>query len=138
MLQVINSIGRLVEVRAAAPVAMEDLHRFDHQLDGWWKALGQEMILCADASRMRILSARAADLLVQIFDGRPARIGRAAFLLPPDDPLVTMQLQRLSREVADGRLGTFRDRLAMESWLGDGLLVTEREKLGDFLRACPA
>jgi hypothetical protein len=132
MIAVENRVGRLVEVRFAAPVTDADIAGFA-SLRG--RALEQtsERVVCLDVTRMNVLAPEQSERLLDALRGpSPGRL-RSAFLLPAARAVVALQFERLIRESQRATTRGFNDRAALEAWLGELLTIAERARLSQFL-----
>lgn len=133
MLTIQNAAGRVIEIRAGAPLEGEDVERFRRKLADFIDSSPVPMVVCADISGLRILPPDLAQELVWIMRHDNPRIERSAILLPGDRASLELQFDRLLTEAANANRRCFQDSGELERWLGVVLNKAECIRLGRFL-----
>lgn len=138
MLSIQNAAGRLVEIRAGAPLEGDDVERFKRKLADFLDSSAVPMVVCADIAGLRILPPNLAQELVWVMRHDNPRIERSAILLPGDRAALELQFDRLLEEAANPNRRCFQDAGDLERWLGVVLSKPECIRLGRFLAGAMA
>lgn len=132
MFSVESQVGRLIEVRVWQPA-----QRGEHEsvMGAMRKsaALHAPAVVCFDVREAGVLdSASAKQLMERIHEDGPV-VERTAILLPADNAIVTMQVERVLRHREDPNRRTFHSPVALADWLDQVLTPRERVRLTAFL-----
>lgn len=138
MLTIQNAVGRLIEIRASAPLEGDDVDRFRRKLADYLDPAPAPMVVCADISGLRILPPQLAQELVWIMRHDNPRIERSAVLMPGDRASLELQFDRLLAEAANPNRRCFLSASDLERWLGVALDKPECIRLGRFLAGAMA
>ncbi len=126
-----NRVGKLVELRIAAPIAAEELPLLLAEHQGITEKLGR-FVTAVDLRRATLVPLEVAERFTGLMRGSNPRLERSAFLLN-ESALFSLQLERLIREAGDSNRRTFRAPEELVTWLGQVLSEAEQARLGEFL-----
>ncbi|HKH49954.1 MAG TPA: hypothetical protein VKM72_35315 [Thermoanaerobaculia bacterium] len=127
-----NVTGRLVEVRVATPLTLEEVQQFvgEHQA-----AIGRipgRYVGVVDLLHADVFPADAAQRLIQLLSVMAERVERSAFLIG-ESALFSLQIERVIRNAASSNRKAFRDPAELSRWLGEILTPAEQSRLDQFL-----
>jgi hypothetical protein len=129
-----NHVGRLLEVRVAPPVTLEETTRFLQEIVRLAAAQPAKIVACTDLRG----SSRAADpdlidFIVGVIRSENPRLERNALIVPVVSPTFALQMERLVKSAGTAQRRIFKTRQEAESWLGEVLTGAERARLRTFL-----
>jgi hypothetical protein len=131
MITVQNLVGRLVEARFASPLTDDELAHFADQRGRAVQQVNHDRIVCVDATQMSVLPPEQSERLWSAMRRPSTGLLRSAFLLP-SRAIVALQFERVVKE-AQGEARAFKERHALEQWLGALLTAPELARLRLFL-----
>jgi hypothetical protein len=134
MYEIHNQAGRLVEVRVASPVVVDELAPFLRRLREVLSAMPGKAVICTDLRGAKVFAPEVADGFVNIMRGDNPRLDRSAFLVS-DNALFSLQIERMIREAGSSVRRAFHDPVALVEWVGELLGDDERRSLERFLAA---
>jgi hypothetical protein len=128
-----NRAGRLVEVRLASPVSLDEIGRLGRELK---RAMltHRKIAVAADLSKCTVFPPEIYEAFVSLLRSDNPGIERSAYLLA-DSAVFTLQLERMVKDAANPVRRTFRDRAALRAWLGQVLTSVEQGAVDQFLAA---
>lgn len=126
------SVGRLVEARLCWMNHAGDVQRFLEQMRLAFKVAG-ESVICADWRRAGVLPPTAGDALLELLRQGNRHFIRSAVLLPSEDAVFTLQVERLCREAGNPARRTFRQVKPLLAWLGEILTPLESARAAEFI-----
>ena len=121
MLSVENRRGRLIEVVAKSPLAMEDVEQANVRMAEILAAQKEPAVVCGDYSRARVMPAQQLKRLSEVFARHSPRIERSGVLVAPDSDVALIQMERVITLAGDPRRRAFRDARELETWLSEFL-----------------
>ena len=129
-----NHVGRLLEVRVAPPVTLEETTRFLQEIVRLASAQPAKIVACTDLRG----SSRAADpdlidFIAGVIRSENPRLERNALIVPIVSPTFALQMERLVKAAGTAQRRIFKTRQEAESWLGEVLTGAERARLRTFL-----
>jgi hypothetical protein len=138
MLSVENHAGRLIELRFFTPAQRGDVDSVERTIRRLLAAFRAPAIVCADLREARVLDPATATRVVERMRTTDRRVERDAILLPADDAIAGMQMDRLVREANAESRRAFRSPVELAGWLDAVLTPRERARLTVFLHGKPA
>jgi hypothetical protein len=131
MMTVGQKVGRLVEVRVASPVAIEDFPRLSQSLQ---EAMTPhpKVVFCVDWRGASVFTQEVSDRILTIMKSDNPRIERSAFLLG-GKTIFGLQLERLISTAGNPDRKAFRDGFQLMVWLAPVLTPPERHRLVRFV-----
>ena len=127
------NVGRLVEVRFAPPVSLDDVEGVGAAARRLMTMRDGRFVCAVDLRGLTVLAPTVADALLSGLRAFNPRIERTAVLLPVDAPTLALQIERVHREAGKTARRTFRDVGIMSAWLGAVLNDNERAALARFV-----
>jgi hypothetical protein len=97
MIKVTHRIGRLVELRMIAPLAMDDFTTLQRDMGAITSKAPARLVVCADLSAAVLFPEPLADRLARYFRADNQRLERVA-LVVGDGATLFLQVERLLRE----------------------------------------
>jgi hypothetical protein len=129
--------GRLVEAKVASPADMEEAIAFQHRLIEVVSGAPDTVVLCVDLRDARVFTQDVADRVIGMLRAENKKLARGGILLPPQDAVFGLQIERLVREAAHPDRQTFREVKPMMDWLSQVLKVPEIASMRKFLQTRP-
>jgi len=126
-----NRVGRLVEIRIASPVTVDEADAFGARHDVVIAAVKGSYVCLVDLVDATVFPPDVVAAFVKTMRGEE-RLLRTGTLLHPS-PTFGMQIQRMIREANLDQRRAFRDPWQVFDWLSEVLVPSERERLRDIL-----
>jgi hypothetical protein len=127
-----NVAGRLVEVRVATPLTMEEVQQFVREHQTVANRIPEKYIGVVDLLHADVFPADVAQRLIQLLSAMADRVERSAFLIG-ESAVLALQVERVIRNAANPNRKAFRDPQQLRQWLEEILTRTERSRLAEFL-----
>ena len=127
-----NAVGRLVEVRFASPLALEEVRQFTGELQGIIKRLARKYVGVVDLLQADVFPVPVAETLIQLLSGVAPQVERTAFLIR-ESAVFALQVERVIRNSNHPDRRVFRDPESLQAWLGEVLDVQEQARLARFV-----
>ena len=99
MFRIENVVGKLVEIHVTDLRSMEEMNQFSSQVIETVKAVPGRVVAVVDLRLPRVFAPDVAEALEEMLRRANPKIERSAILLAPSHAILTMQLERLIREV---------------------------------------
>jgi hypothetical protein len=131
-----NVTGRLIEVRVATPLTLEEVQQFKEQHRAVIGKVRTHYVGVVDLLQAQILPGEVADSLIQLLSGAAPLVERTAFLIGAS-AVFSLQIERILRNSNNPQRRAFRDPAQLKSWLGEVLTTHEQERLSRFLDGSP-
>jgi hypothetical protein len=128
-------VGRLLEVRLAAPVTPDEIDQLQQRLLHLFREHGR-VILVADYSRATIFSPEVAAKMLSVFRTGNDRLDRSAALVS-QSAIFSLQVERMIAQAANPRRRSFHDPSALQAFLAEELSQEEQARLARFLSGAP-
>jgi RNA polymerase sigma-70 factor (ECF subfamily) len=125
--------GRLVLIRLADPLDVEDFSRFVEEAWTAVSASKQRVVGFADVQRLSPMPPRAVDLIRAMLAHHNAQIERSAVLVSGMNDGLGVQLARLVGAAMNDRRQVFESYRAALAYLVEILSLPERRWLGEFM-----
>lgn len=132
MYKIDNAVGRLIEVRLASPLSLDEVHRFAAELKGAVDAVQGHYVGVVDITRAELFPAPVAEALIQLLSRGAGQVDRTAVLVG-ENATFSLQVERIIRNSASPNRRAFRDAGELRDWLREVLSVEERVRLARFL-----
>ncbi|MFO0762071.1 MAG: hypothetical protein U0359_36870 [Byssovorax sp.] len=126
-----NRVGKLVEIRIASPVYIEDAIQWGRDHDAVIDAVRGPYVCVVDLVDATVFPQNVVEAYVAVMKSEP-RLLRTGTLLN-ESPTFGMQIQRMIREANHPARRTFRDPEELAIWLGEVLDEKERARLAEML-----
>jgi hypothetical protein len=130
------SVGRLVEARLCWVNDAGDVQRFLEQMRAAFQVAG-ESVICADWRRAVVFPPSACDALLELLRQGNRHFIRSAILLPSENAIFSLQVERLCREAVNPARRTFRDVKPFLVWLRESLTPLESARAVEFISQGP-
>jgi hypothetical protein len=133
MYTIVHRVGRLVEITIRSPVSLEEAFRWQNDHNAAIRQVGGPYVCYVDVVEATVFPPDVADAYVATMRNEP-KLLRTGILLN-EDPVLSLQVQRMIREGNVPTRRTFRAPHELEAWLGEVLTPPERTRLGELLAA---
>jgi hypothetical protein len=127
-----NVTGRLVEVRVAAPLTLDEVKQFVREHQAAIARIPERYVGVVDLFHADVFPVDVAQSLIELMSGMASRVERTAFLVG-ESAVFAMQIERVIRNAANPNRRAFRDPGDLRKWLAEILTATEAARLGEFL-----
>ena len=128
MFKVDNHVGRLVEVRLASPLDLNDVQQFVQAMMAVMAKVQGKYVGIVDMLDAHVFPAAVADKLSQMLSGAATRVERTAMLIG-NSAVFGLQVERVIRDANNPNRRVFRSTREMTSWLGEVLTPAERARM---------
>ncbi|HKO58039.1 MAG TPA: hypothetical protein VJ276_19385 [Thermoanaerobaculia bacterium] len=133
MYKVENHVGRLVEVKLASPLGVEDVQQFVQAMMAVMQKIpGGRYVGVVDMLEAHVFPAAIADKLSQLLSGASTHVERSALLIG-DSAVFGLQVERVIRDANNPNRRVFRNPRELVSWLSEVLAPAERARLERFV-----
>ena len=133
MYRIDNLAGRLVEVRLASPLSLEEVHQFALEYKAKASAIHGKYVGVVDITHATLFPAPVAEALIQLLSRAAEQVERTAVLVGEGGATFGMQVERIIRNAASPNRRAFRTVEPLRDWLREVLTVEERVRLARFL-----
>jgi hypothetical protein len=134
MHKVQNVVGRLVEVRVATPLNLDETRQMVEELRAVIKRLARNYVGVVDLLQADVFPVPVAETLIQLLSGVAPQVERTGFLIG-GSALFALQIERVIRNSNHPDRRAFRDSEALKEWLGEVLDLSEQARLAQFVDA---
>ncbi|HYV49466.1 MAG TPA: hypothetical protein VFA20_31625 [Myxococcaceae bacterium] len=132
MFSVEVNVGRLLEIRLAAPITLEDLQGMGQALGEIFHKHQGRLVSAADATRAAIVSTDVGARVVDVFRTDNPRIERSGILIN-QSATFGLQIERLVAKAENKARRCFHDAFELKAFLGTLLTRAEHARLAQFL-----
>jgi hypothetical protein len=129
-----NAVGRLVEVRFASPLTLEEIKQFVAEHHAIINRLARKYVGVVDLLQADVFPVPVAETLIQLLSSVSPQLERTAFLIR-DSALFALQVERVIRNSNHPNRRAFRDPEQLKQWLGEVLTPPEQDRLSQFVDA---
>ncbi len=133
MITIENRVGRLIETRFIPPLPEIEFGPFERERERLMRSRGRDRLVCIDLSRIQVLPPAQADFFIQFLRQSRPGLTRNAFLLPPGQAILALQVARVLREANNPCRRAFQSATELIAWLGEMLQPAELVRLTAFL-----
>lgn len=132
MYSIENPVGRLIEVRLASPLSLEEVHRFAEDFKGTVTGVHGRYVGVVDITRAELFPAPVAEALIHLLSRAAEQVDRTAVLIG-ENATFSLQVERIIRNSASPHRKAFRAAEPLRDWLREVLGAAERVRLARFL-----
>jgi hypothetical protein len=129
-----NVVGRLVEVRIASPLTLDEIKQFTSEHQAVINRLARKYVGVVDLLQADVFPVPVAETLIQLLSTLAPQVERTAFLIR-DSALFALQVERVLRNSNNPNRHAFREPEALKEWLGEVLDPLEQGRLAQFVDA---
>ncbi len=129
-----NHVGRLVEVKLASPLTIEEVQAFARELMGIMGRIQGKYVGVVDLLEAHVFPPAVTESLIQLLSGAAARVERTAFLIN-ESAIFALQVERIIRSSNNDNRRAFRQSDELVTWLAEALTTEERVRLKTFMQA---
>ena len=133
MHSVANHAGRLIEVRIASPLTMQEVQRLVGELRSAMHNLSGQSVGVVDLLGAHVFTPDVAEALIQLLSGNAPHVIRTALLIG-ESAIFALQVERGIRSSDPDKRRAFRSPGELTAWLGEVLTPGEKAALERFLR----
>lgn len=132
MFTVSNHVGQLLEIRVSSPFSINDAAALFKQI---YKTMprGRFARVICDLRSLRVVDPEIIDLVSGMMRQDNPFVERNALLMPNVGALITLQSERLMKQLGADNRRSFSDRAEAEQWMAELLAPEEQERLTAFL-----
>jgi len=127
-----NAVGRLIEVRLASPLSLEEVHQFAQDYKRTVSSVPGRYVGVVDITRAELFPAPVAEALIQLMSRAAEQVDRTAVLIG-ENATFSLQVERIIRNAASPHRRAFRGPVELREWLREVLGAEERVRLARFL-----
>ncbi|MES1245742.1 MAG: hypothetical protein ABUT39_29315 [Acidobacteriota bacterium] len=127
-----NVVGRLVEVRIASPLTLDEVKQFTAEHHAIIKKLARKYVGVVDLLQADVFPVPVAETLIQLLSTLAPQVERTAFLIR-ESALFALQVERVIRNSSNPNRRVFREPEALKEWLGEILDPLEQGRLAQFV-----
>lgn len=131
MFTIEHQVGRLIEVTIRAPVSLEEAQQLQRDYAAAIERAMGRYVCYVDVVDATVFPPDVVDAYVATMRKEP-KLLRTGILLN-EDPVLSLQVQRMIRESKVPARRTFRVPHELEAWLSEVLTPSERARLGEKL-----
>ena len=128
-----NHAGRLIEVKLASPLAIQEVEQFTQQHLALMRKIPAKYVGVVSLLEAYVFPSAVADGLTKLLSGAASHVERTALLIG-DSAVFGLQVERVIRESNNPNRRAFRNGQELITWLGEVLTPTEQKQLEKFVR----
>jgi hypothetical protein len=132
MYRVENHAGRLVEVKLASPLTIEEVQRFVQEHLAIMRKIPGKYIGVVDLLEAYVFPPAVAEALIQLLSGAASHVERTAILIG-ESATFALQVERAIRSSSNENRHAFRRPEELVTWLRQVLTIPERARLDVFM-----
>lgn len=134
MYHVENPAGRLVEVKLASPLSLEEVQQFvQKHLAIMQKIPGGKYVGVVNLLEAYVFPPAVAEALSKLLSGTGSHVERSAFLIG-ESAVFGLQVERVIRDANNPNRRAFHHGPELVTWLSEVLNFGERRELERFVR----
>jgi hypothetical protein len=134
MYHVENPAGRLVEVKLASPLSVEEVQQFAQKhIAIMQKIPGGKYVGVVNLLEAYVFPPAVAEALAKLLSGAGSHVERSAFLIG-ESAVFGLQVERVIRDANNPNRRAFRHGPELVTWLSEVLNFAERRELERFVR----
>ena len=138
MHKVEHKSGRLVEVKLASPLTLEEVQQFVGELTAViMRVPGGKYIGVVDLLDAHVFPPAVANALIELLSTASPRVERTAMLIG-ESATFALQVERVIRSANSENRRAFRRGEELEVWLGEVMTAEERVRLRQFMNGTVA
>jgi hypothetical protein len=132
MHSVANHAGRLVEVKVASPLTLEEVQQLVRELVAVMQSISGHSVGVVDLLGAHVFPPDVAQTLIQLLSGNASHVERTAMLIG-DSAIFALQVERAIRSSSPDKRRAFRAPAELKAWLGEVLTAEEKAALERFV-----
>jgi hypothetical protein len=129
---VANHAGRLIEVRIASPLTIQEAQQLGGELLAAMQNLSRQYVGVVDLLGAHVFPPEVAETLIKLLSGNAPHVIRTALLIG-DSAVFALQVERGIRTSAPEKRRAYRSPAELKAWLGEVLTAEEKAALERFL-----
>jgi hypothetical protein len=129
--EIVNAVGKLVEIRLWSPVTAEEAAAWAKDHDRVVTAVGGPYVCLADLIDAKVFPEDAVDAYTAVMKAEPLLLRTGTLL--SYSPTSALQVRRMLRETNNPVRGAFTEALSLLEWLDPVLTPLERKRLREVL-----
>jgi hypothetical protein len=137
MYRVEQRVGRLVEVKFASPLTIEEVQQFVEDHRELARRIKGKYVGVVDLLDAHVFPAPVTDSLIQLLSTVAPRVERTAFLIG-ESAIFALQVERIIRSSNNPNRRAFREAAELLHWLEEVLTLGEQVRLEHFVRDAEA
>ena len=132
MHSVANHAGRLIEVKVASPLTIQEVQQLVGELLAAMHNLQGQYVGCVDLLGAHVFAPEVAEPMIKLLSGNAPHVIRTAMLIG-DSAVFALQVERAIRTSDPDKRRSFRSPEELKAWLGEVLTAEEKAALERFL-----
>ena len=132
MYRVENPAGRLIEVKLASPLVIEEVEQFTQKYVEVMRKIPVRYVGVVNLLEAYVFPKNVADGLMKLLSGAAAHVERSALLIG-ESAVFGLQVERLIREANNPNRRAFRHGPELVAWLSEVLTAAEKKELERFI-----
>lgn len=132
MYRVENPAGRLIEVKLASPLVIEEVEQFTQKYVEVMRKIPVRYVGVVNLLEAYVFPKTVADGLMKLLSGAAAHVERSALLIG-ESAVFGLQVERLIREANNPNRRAFRHGHELVAWLSEVLTAAEKKELERFI-----
>ena len=132
MYRVENPAGRLIEVKLASPLVIEEVEQFTQKYVEVMRKIPVRYVGVVNLLEAYVFPKNVADGLMKLLSGAASHVERSAMLIG-ESAVFGLQVERLIREANNPNRRAFRHGPELVAWLGEVLTAAEKKELERFI-----
>ncbi|MFP5245828.1 MAG: hypothetical protein ACLGH0_03965 [Thermoanaerobaculia bacterium] len=133
MYQVEHHVGRLVEVKLASPLSLEEVQQFVQKHLAIMQRIPGKYIGVVNLLEAYVFPPPVAEALSKLLAGAASHVERSAFLIG-ESAVFGLQVERVIRDANSPHRRAFRHGNELVTWLSEILTHAEQRELERFVR----
>ena|SRR5687768_1841507 len=133
MYRVENHAGRLIEVKLASPLVIEEVEQFTQKYIAVVRKIPVRYVGVVNLLEAYVFPKAVADGLMKLLSGAAAHVERSALLIG-ESAVFGLQVERLIREANNPNRRAFRNGHELVTWLCEVLTAAEKKELERFIQ----
>ena len=129
---VANHTGRLIEVRIASPLTIQEVQQLVGELRAAMHNLSGQYVGVVDLLGAHVFPPEVAETLIQVLSGNAPHVVRTGLLIG-ESAVFALQVERGIRTSAPDKRRAFRSAEELRAWLGEVLTAEEMAALERFI-----
>ena len=132
MYRVENPAGRLIEVKLASPLVIEEVEQFTQKYVEVMRKIPVRYVGVVNLLEAYVFPKNVADGLMKLLSGAASHVERSALLIG-ESAVFGLQVERLIREANNPNRRAFRHGHELVAWLSEVLTAAEKKELERFI-----
>ena len=132
MHSVANHAGRLIEVKVASPLLIEEARELVRDLLAVMQKVSGQAVGVIDLLGAHVFAPDVAETLIQLLSGNASHVERTAMLIG-ESATFALQVERAIRSSNPDKRRAFRTPEELQGWLGEVLTTEEKASLARFV-----